>query len=306
MHRMDAAGNHALGNAEPTLDGISTCDESPLLDARRSQAWERKSTWKLDVEGTLLRYWLARIFWRLLESLAIMLALQFSSVAVAQDRPASQPTKQTATRPSETASEAKPAVAPAAENPATTQSASSQSAESRPAPPPFSNLHVIAAGRAYRSAQPTPEILEYVVRHHGIRTVINLRGENAKEAWYRREREACQKLGLKLIDIRTSASSFPSREALLALFDAISDPANEPILLHCKAGADRSGMAAAVWKMVNLKEPAKEALDQLSFKYGHIRSAHPQLTEFIKMFQPTRDWIGKEYQEKPGGKENDD
>lgn len=257
-------------------------------------------------EGTFLRYWLAENCLRSLAFLALVLTLQFPCVAAAEDRPASQPATQAATRPSKSADVEKPPVAPVAHQPATTQPSASQPVGSRPAPPPFSNLHTIAAGRAYRSAQPTPEILEYVVRHHGIRTVINLRGENAKEAWYRREREACQKLGLKQIDIRTSASSFPSREALLALFDAISDPANEPILLHCKAGADRSGMAAAIWKMVNLKEPAKEALDELSFKYGHIRSAHPQLSEFIKMFQPTRDWIETEYQQKPGGKENDD
>lgn len=242
--------------------------------------------------------------------MALALILLFSSVARAQDRAGPPPATQSDSAPTSTSKREKPTQQPIATQASATQPVASQpasqSAASQPSAPPFSNFHAIVAGRAYRSAQPTPEILEFAARNRGVRTVINLRGENAKEAWYRREREACQKLGLKLIDIRTSASSFPSREALLALFEAVSDPANEPVLLHCKAGADRTGMAAAVWRMVNLKETAKEALGELSFKYGHLRSAHPQLSEFIKQFQASREWIEKEYEQKPGAKDTDD
>src|SRR5688572_16573499 len=38
------------------------------------------------------------------------------------------------------------------------------------------NFHAIVPGRAYRSAQPTAADLEWAVRAHGIRTVVNLRG----------------------------------------------------------------------------------------------------------------------------------
>jgi hypothetical protein len=51
------------------------------------------------------------------------------------------------------------------------------------------------------------------------------------------------------------------------------------VLIHCEAGADRSGLAAALYKLIVAKSPHKlivaksppeEASAQLSFRYGHF------------------------------------
>ncbi|MGO9611667.1 MAG: hypothetical protein ACLPX5_01335 [Dissulfurispiraceae bacterium] len=41
-------------------------------------------------------------------------------------------------------------------------------------------------------------------------------------------------------------------------------------LIHCKTGADRSGLVAAMWKTLIDKEPKDEAARQLSILYGHL------------------------------------
>lgn len=156
------------------------------------------------------------------------------------------------------------------------------------------NFHAIREGRAYRSAQLTSEKLAWVIEHHKIRTVINLRGPNPKMEWYPQEVALCEKTGVRLIDIPLSASQLPPPERLAELFDAFQT-APEPILLHCRSGADRSSMAAALWRMTKLDDSAQAALAELSLKYGHIPSRYPKMMEMVKMFQPKREWITGEY-----------
>lgn len=61
------------------------------------------------------------------------------------------------------------------------------------------NFHSVVAGEVYRSAQPSGATLSRYQRDYGIRTVINLRGENASEAWYQDEIATSRRLGIRHI-----------------------------------------------------------------------------------------------------------
>ncbi len=68
-------------------------------------------------------------------------------------------------------------------------------------------------------------------------------------------------------------------QELLRLFNT----APRPVLIHCKVGADRSGLAAAIWQGVIEGRPKSEAKKQLSFVYGHMPFGPTQaLDEFIE------------------------
>ena len=159
---------------------------------------------------------------------------------------------------------------------------------------PTDNFRVIEFGQAYRSAQLDAESFRLVIDVLGIQTVINLRGENEDELWYQQEQAAVAGSGATLVDIRTSASQLPSRENLLLLYDTFLET-EYPILIHCQAGADRAGAAAAIWRMVVLGEPRELAALQLSPLYGHFVFVHPQMDYLVAIFEPDRDWIENEY-----------
>jgi protein tyrosine/serine phosphatase len=156
------------------------------------------------------------------------------------------------------------------------------------------NFRVIEPDRAYRSAQLDAETLELLIDLLGIRTVINLRGSNPDEPWYQNERAVLEANGVELIDVRWSANELPPRDELLKFYDAIL-VADEPVLMHCKAGADRAGAAAAIWRITVLGDDREAALTELSPATGHFAPFTPAMDELVQMFVPDRDWIVNEY-----------
>ena len=131
------------------------------------------------------------------------------------------------------------------------------------------NFHPITEGEAYRSAQMDRDELEYYIEKHNIRSILNLRGKNPDAQWYMEEMQVSAECNVMHYDISLSVSRGISNENVQRLIE-IFKSAPRPILIHCQGGADRSGLVAAMWKVVVDKEPKSEAGKQLSILYGHI------------------------------------
>ncbi len=133
----------------------------------------------------------------------------------------------------------------------------------------YDNTHEIAPGKMWRTYQPSPSHLERWARK-GVKTIINLRGDNPSGFLFLEE-EACARLGMALVNFRVYSRDAPSKEILhgaRALFDDITYPA----IMHCKSGADRAGLMAALFLFFHEGVALDRALDQLSFKYGHVKA----------------------------------
>ncbi len=131
------------------------------------------------------------------------------------------------------------------------------------------NFHPITPGEAYRSAQLDRDELEYYIKEYNIKSILNLRGKNPDASWYIEELTVSSEQNVKHYDIALSESQEPTREDAQKLIE-IFRSAPRPLLIHCKAGADRSGLVAAMWKVIVDKEPKSEAEKQLSILYGHL------------------------------------
>ena len=134
----------------------------------------------------------------------------------------------------------------------------------------YLNRHRVGAGALWRSAQPGPHQLARFQRE-GVRTIITLRGGREHGSWPL-EREACERHGLTLVEFVLRSREAPSRETILAakaFFAGVAYPA----VMHCKSGADRAGLGAALYLILNEGRPVREAARQLSPRYGHFRFA---------------------------------
>ncbi len=102
----------------------------------------------------------------------------------------------------------------------------------------------------------------------GGKTVVNLRGGRDLPQ-NRLERERCELLELNFCNIPMAATMPPNKESLLELI-ALFKEGNGPFLLHCKSGADRTGLIAGVFCMSMLGASAQDAKKNLNIKYLHF------------------------------------
>jgi protein tyrosine/serine phosphatase len=58
-------------------------------------------------------------------------------------------------------------------------------------------------------------------------------------------------------------SVHPEEEDVLAFLKIVTDPQNQPVLVHCNRGADRSGMMAAAYRVVVQGWDKRRALDEM-------------------------------------------
>ena len=140
----------------------------------------------------------------------------------------------------------------------------------------FQNLHRISP-EMWRSNQPNPRQVAEHVRLRGIKTIINLRGPSTR-GYYLLEREACEALGIELVDFQVYSRDTPTVEKVLeakVLFEKITYPA----LMHCKSGADRAGLMSVLYSIFRLNEPVQIALKQLSKRYLHMREGKTGLLD---------------------------
>jgi protein tyrosine phosphatase (PTP) superfamily phosphohydrolase (DUF442 family) len=162
------------------------------------------------------------------------------------------------------------------------------------------NEGTVLPGTLYRSAQLDAKSLEQEIKVHHIHTVINLRGSNPDAPWYKAETAVCRKLGVNHVDVRLSAGHLPPPEEIATLLRAYR-AVPRPILLHCRSGADRTGMAACAFLIDQNHVPWKDAERALSWKYGHF-AIYPyfEMDEFIQLYGQSANpsllqWTEKSY-----------
>lgn len=131
------------------------------------------------------------------------------------------------------------------------------------------NFHEVLPGTLYRSAQPSVTALNDYVHRYGIKTVINLRGPS-DDGWYKDEINASKALNVTHVDFEMSANRQLPLQKAMELISLLKN-AQKPVLIHCKAGADRTGLAAVIYLQQVVGVDEDEAEQQLwPIVYGHI------------------------------------
>ncbi|QFY59967.1 protein tyrosine phosphatase [Rhizobium grahamii] len=131
------------------------------------------------------------------------------------------------------------------------------------------NFHAVIPGEVYRSSQPSAKSIANFEQEYGIKTILNLRGVSDDKAWYAAEVAQAKALNITHIDFGISAAKELTPEKAQALIEIMRN-APKPILIHCRSGADRTGLAAALYLAAIAKTNEQTAEGQMSIFYGHI------------------------------------
>jgi protein tyrosine phosphatase (PTP) superfamily phosphohydrolase (DUF442 family) len=166
----------------------------------------------------------------------------------------------------------------------------------------WTNFATVQPGVLYRANHPLPGHLRRYVQAVGLRSVINLRGQcaNGSDAL---SREAAGRLGLEFYDMALESRGAPQRVRIMRLAEIYRTMAR-PGLIHCKSGADRAGLAAALYVLIEGGSSA-QALAQLSWRFGHIKQSNTGILDaFIATYAREAegrvgflDWVEHMYDE---------
>jgi protein tyrosine/serine phosphatase len=165
------------------------------------------------------------------------------------------------------------------------------------------NFHWIVPGEAARSAQAYAGLLGPFLDSNRLKGLINLRGHNPSQGWWRYETVTCERHGVTHFDAMLNSRRLPRREMLLALFDAF-DAAPKPFLIKCSGGQDRTSFAAALYLIhrQGWNAMAQARAQFARFPYLHLPKKQQRWLQHFLDFAnsgangaPIREWIERAY-----------
>jgi protein tyrosine/serine phosphatase len=133
----------------------------------------------------------------------------------------------------------------------------------------------VREGSLYRSGQMTREHFTRVVREKNIRTIVRLNAEPAND-W---EQEVAATLGARVTSFRMPGSGLGRAEDYARVLAILRDPSAKPILVHCAAGAMRTGVSVALYRVFEEGWTLGDATREMT---AHGYDGSPDLAEHMK------------------------
>lgn len=125
----------------------------------------------------------------------------------------------------------------------------------------------------YRSKQPDDEAMASL-EGMGIRSILNLRE-------YHSDKDEARGTHLKLYHVPVNAGDVDDTFVVSAL-RAIAE-AEKPILIHCWHGSDRTGVVAAMYRMVFQGWSREQAIDEfINGGYGYHARFYPNIERYLE------------------------
>jgi protein tyrosine phosphatase (PTP) superfamily phosphohydrolase (DUF442 family) len=156
-------------------------------------------------------------------------------------------------------------------------------------------LRVVTPGVLYRGGQMTAAGLDEAIARLKVRTVINVQNESPDPLLDGvPESEFCRVRGVKYVFIGPDLVSRklvpPCRPGAIDEFLAVmDDPANYPVLLHCRAGLHRTGVLMALYRMEyegwSLEEAVRELRDN-GFGRSQCTARNDYIHQYLVTYQP--------------------
>lgn len=131
------------------------------------------------------------------------------------------------------------------------------------------NFQKVSAG-LWRGAQPSDKNIKSLAQS-GAKSIIDLRLDGVGT---KHELLTARKAGLNYFHLPMGYSA-PSLSTVITFLDIVTNPRYQPVFVHCRQGADRTGMLVAIYRML---------VDGWSYHeaYKEMRSHHfkPWLVNF--------------------------
>jgi protein tyrosine/serine phosphatase len=168
--------------------------------------------------------------------------------------------------------------------PATAGSAGDRAAASSSA---LSNIHIDNFGRIndnyFRGGQPKGQDYSDLAAL-GIKTVINLTSDDAAHD----EEAMTKRSGMTYFQIPMTTHKQPTLEQIAEFLSLVTNPANQPVYVHCVGGRHRTGVMTAIYRMTQDRWSAVQAFSEMKrFKFG-ADILHMEFKDFVMGYRAAK------------------
>lgn len=130
---------------------------------------------------------------------------------------------------------------------------------------------VVEEGRLYRSGEITLAELAKVKQDYGVRTVLSLLNPQAPEAQV--QRQAVEQLGLRWINVPLPGNGASTPAQREHMKQVLLDDSLGPMLVHCSAGTNRTGLAVGMYRLHRQGWSLPEVMREMA-RYGFEDEPH--------------------------------
>lgn len=155
------------------------------------------------------------------------------------------------------------------------------------------NFGVVEPGKIYRSGRLTPAALERAAHKYGLKTIIDFGAYDPGSDRERREERTARALGIKRHVLRLEGDGTGNPNQYVEALRLMTDPENQPVLVHCSAGTQRTGCAVVLFRHIVQGLPVSEGYKEAT-RYDHDWGDNPWMMIMVAEYG---DEIARAYRE---------
>lgn len=142
------------------------------------------------------------------------------------------------------------------------------------------NFGVVDDGKLYRAGELTPAATRTVVEQNKIKTIIDLGAYDKDPAGERAAERTAKALGVERRVFRLEGDGRGNPNAYVETLRIITDPSKQPVLVHCSAGAQRTGACVILYRTI---VQGRSRADVMAEAYTHLHDPadNPYLTPYL-------------------------
>lgn len=145
---------------------------------------------------------------------------------------------------------------------------------------------VVEEGKIYRSGGLSPSGFASVVESKHIKTIVDLGAfDNDPEGEQAAARTA-KALGVARYTFRLQGDGTGDPRDYIEALSLISNPAHQPVLVHCSAGTQRTGACVMLYRRIFQGVPFERSLEEAK-RYGHDPADNPKLMTYLADHGPS-------------------
>jgi protein tyrosine/serine phosphatase len=155
------------------------------------------------------------------------------------------------------------------------------------------HLATIKGGELYRDGVRTLHQFDLAARKTHIKTVVSLvDDQEIAQHPFTEEMAYCREHGIEVVRLPVPLGGWPTSDQISRFLDIATDPARQPVLVHCAQGVRRTGMMVAAYEMSVLKLPKDQTVSAM-MTFGHSQRTIGDVQKFIDLYDPkTRQFSG--------------